>query len=98
MEKTFHYLIMSQRDLFENEVIEELLRERANFYISKNLATDFWVLPTPNFIKNLNLIEKIQNSNFYSQKKTQIIGAVGNNKDNYSFNNLEFYGAIITTN
>ena len=39
MGKTFHYLIMSQRDLFENEVIEELLRERANFYISKNLAT-----------------------------------------------------------
>ena len=30
MEKKYYYIIMSQNEMFENQVLEEILRERAN--------------------------------------------------------------------
>ena len=31
MEKKYYYIIMSQNEMFENQVLEEILIERANF-------------------------------------------------------------------
>ena len=46
----YYYVIMSQKSLLENQVVEEILRERANYYISKKKPLDFWITISPNFL------------------------------------------------
>jgi hypothetical protein len=82
---------MSQKDFLENQVIEELLRERATYYTTKNRIKDFWITNTPLFINCKNLKKKISKSNFYSQKSSQINCKLNNS-------NYEFYTALITSN
>jgi hypothetical protein len=55
----YYYLIMSQSDFMQNQVLEEVLRERATYYNEKKKSLDFWVLISPNFIKNLDLNMKV---------------------------------------
>ena len=78
----YYYLIMSQIDMLENQVLEEILRERANYYISKNKNIDFWILISPNFLKLNNLSKNIKETNFYKQQKYKINSE--NDKDYYS--------------
>ena len=84
----YYYLIMSQQDLLQNEAIEEVFRERTSSYFSQNRKNDFWILISPNFIKNNELSLKIKKTNFYKQKKDSLI----------TNNNSEFYTAIVSTN
>ena len=35
MSKKYYYILMSQKQMLQSEVLEEILRERANYYISK---------------------------------------------------------------
>ena len=72
MNVKYHYLIMSQKDMSQNQVLEEILRERTNYYFAKERLSDFWILPCPNFIKELNLDSSIKKTNFYLQKKDEI--------------------------
>ena len=51
---------MSQKDFFENQVIEEILRERTNYYLAKNKIKDFWLLVSPDFVLSTDLIDKIK--------------------------------------
>lgn len=44
MGKNYYFILMSQKDFLENQVIEEILRERANYYTSKDKIKDFWIL------------------------------------------------------
>lgn len=84
----YYYLLMSQQDMIQDQVLEELLRERTNYYLSKNKTLDFWINIAPNFIYELKLEEKIKKSNFYVQKKGLI-----------SYNNSSdqnFYCALIS--
>ena len=78
----YYYLIMSQIDMLENQVLEEILRERANYYLSKNKNIDFWLLISPIFLKTNNLLEEIKQTNFYKQQKTKI--SSNTDKDYYS--------------
>ena len=78
----YYYLIMSQIDMLENQVLEEILRERANYYFSKNKNIDFWLLISPNFLKLNDLSENIKQTNFYKQQKSKISSE--NQKDYYS--------------
>ena len=55
---------MSQKDFFENQVIEEILRERTNYYLAKNKIKDFWLLVSPDFVLSTDLIDKIKSTNF----------------------------------
>jgi hypothetical protein len=89
MNKEYHYLLMSQEDLLQNEVIEEILRERTNSYIVQNKKNDFWILISPNFVKNPDIYLKIKETNFYKQKKISLIDS---NQKN------EFYASIISSN
>jgi hypothetical protein len=73
---------MSQIDMLENQVLEEILRERANYYFSKNKNIDFWLLISPNFLKLNDLSENIKQTNFYKQQKSKISSE--NQKDYYS--------------
>lgn len=82
----YYYLILSQKDIVENQVLEEILRERTSYYISKNKMKDFWTLMSPKFIQNLKLDKKIVETNFYSQKKEEISTST----------NQKFYASLIS--
>ena len=84
----YYYLLMSQQDLLQNEVIEEIVRERVGSYTLHNKKNDFWILISPNFAMSLNISQKIKQTNFYKQKKINLI----------SGNSAEFYGAIVSVN
>ena len=64
----YHYVLMSQKDFLENQVIEEILRERAYFYGNVK-KKDFWILIQPNFLNEPTLKQVIQSTNFYQQQK-----------------------------
>jgi hypothetical protein len=67
----YHYVLMSQKDFLENQVIEEILRERAYFYGNVK-KKDFWILIQPNFLNEPTLKQVIQSTNFYQQQKKYI--------------------------
>ncbi|MEY2701638.1 MAG: conserved hypothetical plastid protein [Bacteroidota bacterium] len=85
MSLEYHYLLMSQQDLLQNEVIEEIMRERANSYLLQNKKNDFWIVLSPKFIKDNNFSSKIKQTNFYKQRIL-------------SKNSKEFYAAIVSLN
>lgn len=91
MSKTYYYILMSQKDFLESQVIEEVLRERANYYTSKELSRDFWIINAPKFIDSPEIKNKILSSNFYKQKSKSIIAKL-NNLD------CEFFSVLITSN
>lgn len=84
---TYYYLIMTQQDLLENEVFEEIFRERTNFYLAQKKKIDFWILMNPKFLNDLNLNQKINLTLFYAIQKKKI--------DN---NNNKFFGTIVSNN
>lgn len=46
----YHFILATKEFLFEIEPVEEVLRERAHYYASRNKQVDFWILPTPKFL------------------------------------------------
>jgi hypothetical protein len=77
---------MSQVDMLENQVLEEILRERASYYYSKKKTIDFWISVSPSFLEEQNLKSKIQKTNFYKKNKNLI-------SSNF---NKDFYSAIVS--
>jgi len=63
---------MTQKNLLKNQVLEELLREKSNNYQINKQQRDFWIVNSPNFLEQLNLIEKVKNSNFYKNNKDDV--------------------------
>ena len=72
---------MTQQDFLNNLAIEEIIRERTAFYLTRKNFLNFWVIMTPLFINKLK--NKIEKTNFYSQKKEDL-----------EFNN-QFYSTMI---
>jgi len=85
----YNYILMSQKDFFENQVMEEILRERATYYISNDRKKDFWILIQPHFLKSASLQEKIKKSNFYRQQEKNL-------KD--SVHETEFFISLVSMN
>nr|YP_009545303.1 ycf54 [Synura uvella]AYO28457.1 ycf54 [Synura uvella] len=83
----YYYIVFSQQDILKNIVIEELLRERTNYYINKKNQLDFWIVMNPSFLFSDNILKKIKKSNFYTQQKKNI-----------EYNNSQYFATIITTN
>jgi hypothetical protein len=93
MKKTeYHYAVMTQKDLLQNEVLEEVLRERVTFYSIRKRLPDYWILVSPEFIYQNGILEKIHKTNFFKNKKALIYSPLLP-KDNPS----EFYAAIVST-
>ena len=69
MDKIYHFIIFEQNDIFKNETVEELLRERANYYINKDKLCDFWILLNPFFIKEPSFLEKLKLTNYCNKFK-----------------------------
>ena len=68
----YYYLLMSQQDMIQNQVLVELLRERVNYYLSKGKNIDFWLTVSPDFIFEMELNKKIEKTNFYKQNESVI--------------------------
>jgi hypothetical protein len=68
MKNNYYYLLFDQKFFFENETIEELLRERATYYYSKEKQIDFWLLPSPEFVNNDHYLKFLKNTNYYNNK------------------------------
>lgn len=64
----YYFILATKEFLFEIEPVEEVLRERAHYYSSKNKQVDFWILPSPEFL------------NIYSSELKELIK--GNSKEN----------------
>lgn len=47
---TYYFAIASQQFLFEEEPLEEVLRERMNYYQSISKPIDFWLIKNPLFV------------------------------------------------
>lgn len=86
MNKKYFYIVMSQLDLVENQVIEEIVRERTNYYISRKNPLDFWILMCPFFLLNEKLLKEIKKSNFYRLKRHEIL-----------YNEKFYNGVILST-
>lgn len=81
------YVILSQYDLLKNNVIEELLRERTEYYKSQNKVIDFWVFLNPTFLNVPFINSSITSSEFYSNLYNRI-----------NFDNKSYLAVIISTN
>jgi hypothetical protein len=76
---TYHFLLFSQKKFLNNQVLEEILRERSNSYFVRNKISDFWLLISPKFIFNLQQLPKSLNQ---SSKQSNIYGLIiSSNKD-----------------
>jgi hypothetical protein len=64
---------MSQKQMLQNQVLEEILRERANYYFSKKRTLDFWMCISPDFLKRLSILKKLKLTNFYIQQQKEIL-------------------------
>jgi hypothetical protein len=82
----YYYILMSQRDITQSQVLEEILRERANYYFSKNKPLDFWLTISPSFIKDLGINKKVIKTNFYNQHQPDI----------HVYPDMAFYGCLIS--
>ena len=73
MSKKYFYLVMTQQDLLENQVIEEIIRERNNYYINRDSSLNFWILMSPSFFLRNEINNKIKKSRFYSLKNSELV-------------------------
>ena len=70
---SYHYIIMSQRQMFQNQVLEEILRERTDFYLANDKEIDFWILVSPSFLYTPVFQKKLQETKFYEQFQKEIL-------------------------
>jgi hypothetical protein len=83
---------MSQKDLLQNQVIEEILREKASYYNARRKNPDFWLLISPSFLKEVTLLQKVKDTKFYFQQRGKIKCSFFNQN-----NHSEFYAALVST-
>ena len=72
MKNTYYYILMTQKSLFANQVIEEILREKSNYYTAQVRQKDFWILTSPKFIFEKEIIKEIKDSRFYEIYKEDV--------------------------
>ena len=54
----YYFALASQNFLLKEEPVEEILRERTEYYDSKNKNLDFWLVVNPNLADFPNFIHK----------------------------------------
>ena len=48
----YYFILASTQFLVEEEPLEEVLRERSQYYSRTNKTIDFWLLPQPKFLES----------------------------------------------
>jgi hypothetical protein len=91
MNPGYYFIIMSQQELLKNEVIEEILRERAMNYQLNKKPVDFWVSLSPLFIYDYDkkILNQIRETAYYEKE-------VDNICFKYSNITFEYFASIIT--
>jgi hypothetical protein len=82
---------MSQKDFLENQVIEEILREKSSYYMVQNKVPDYWILISPKFLTKNNLEEKIKTTRFYKNQKSKIVFKSNDSSE------IEFYASLVSS-
>jgi hypothetical protein len=88
-----HYIIMSQKDVIQNQVLEEILRERASYYNAKEQEQDFWIITNPTLLFRNKDYSQIMKTKFYKQQISKI-----KYKSRTTNFEKDFLGAIVSTN
>ncbi len=65
----FYYLLLNKFQFLKNNALEEILRERAYYYLRENKTNDFWVIQNPQFLYEKNFFVKIKSTQFYKINK-----------------------------
>lgn len=60
----YYFAVASQSFFLDQEPIEEILRERINYYKSSNKEIDFWFILNPDFSDDLGNSVNFTNNNF----------------------------------
>ena len=60
----YYFAVASQSFFLHQEPIEEVLRERTNYYKIANKEIDFWFILNPTFFDNSNTSFNISNDSF----------------------------------
>ena len=89
MNINYYFLAFSQQYLLENEVIEETIRERTNYYITQNKKSDFWISLSPTFLKKKEISDQLKKTNYFKNNKSKITLKESDN---------EYYAVIISNN
>ena len=90
MNITYHYLIMSQKDLLQNQVIEEILREKSSYYATQNKVPDYWILISPEFIMEGGFSSKLRKTQFFKNQQNKILF------NSYNSKKTEFYASLVS--
>lgn len=91
---TYHYLVMAQKDLLENQCVEEVLREKSNYYSIRQKPRDFWLCISPKFVYSPSIYSLLKQTKFYQQKKSILSSNFLDNKQDENQNN--FFATIIS--
>lgn len=65
----FYYLLLNKFQFLKNNALEEILRERAYYYLRENKTNDFWVIQNPQFFYEKSFFLKIKSTQFYKKNK-----------------------------
>ena len=87
MNKKYFYIAMSQQDLLKNQVIEEIVRERNNYFINRENPSNFWIIMSPFFLETNEILNKVKKTNFFKIKQKEIL-----------YQNKFYTGVILSTN
>lgn len=52
---SYYFAVASQNFLLNEEPLEEILRERTDYYHHNNKDIDFWLVINPNFVNSSNI-------------------------------------------
>ena len=66
---TYYYIVMDQMQMFLNQPIEEVLREKTNHYFENKKEIDFWILVNPKFLNSSFFKNQIER--YLNVKKTK---------------------------
>lgn len=76
----YYFLLFSQKNVLNNQVLEEILRERSNSYFLRNKISDFWILISPKFL--LSFKQYLDKSPFLITNQNNLYAVIiSSNKD-----------------
>lgn len=85
MTAKYYYLLLSHTEFLAENGLEEVLRERANYYKNQKRQKNFWILLSPKFIENKNIQQRIEKTNFYKRLKEKNLQFTAIISMNYEF-------------
>jgi len=81
---TYYSLILLQKDLLENQVFEEILRERSTYFFQQKKPRNFWLVLSPKIFSQSSLVKKFQETQFFQTnnlEKNFFLSIVSSDKD-----------------